>query len=101
MSANSEMKTKFRASKTWKDYRKQIISERGLLCECCNRKTKSLTLHHKNMDKTQYTNLTDKTHFSLLCPTCHSFLHFCYTQIHKKNASPSKRIIDFQAPYFL
>jgi hypothetical protein len=97
----SDERKKFRASKTWKDFRKQIIAERGLGCECCGRKTKSVTLHHKNMDKTQYTNLTDKAHFSLLCQSCHTFVHYCYTQIHKKNATPTQHLINFQSPYFL
>lgn len=94
-------RTKFRSTNTWKDFRLEILKGRGPYCECCGMKHKSLTLHHRNMDKTQYTNLSDPSHFRLLCRTCHDFAHHCYTQVNKKNAKPHNRIVNFIIPFFI
>lgn len=97
----SDERKKFRSSKIWKDFKTLIIKDRGLRCECCGRYTKTLTLHHKNMDKTHYTNISDKTHFSLLCLSCHSLVHHFHTQVNKKKATPNQMIIDFIKPFFV
>lgn len=62
-------KEAFRKTKEWKQFRKQIIEERGLQCECCLKKTKALQLHHK--DPANYTVL-DPEMFALVCAACHS-----------------------------
>lgn len=64
----NEEKTKFRSSKEWKEFRKNIITERGTYCECCGKKTRALQLHHK--DPEHYTVL-EKERFALLCSLCH------------------------------
>lgn len=61
-------KDDFRKTKEWKAFRKCIIEERGLQCECCRKKTKSLALHH--IDPEHYTTLNPKM-FALVCSQCH------------------------------
>ena len=61
-------KTEFRKSKEWRDFRKQLIKERGQFCECCGKKTKALQCHH--IDPEHYTTL-DPARFALLCVWCH------------------------------
>lgn len=61
-------KDAFRKTKEWKQFRKQIIEERGLECECCRKKTKALQLHH--IDPAHYTTLDPKM-FALVCSFCH------------------------------
>lgn len=62
-------KVEFRKSKEWRCFRKQLLEERGYVCECCGRKTKYLDCHHK--DPENYTDLTPEK-FALLCKSCHS-----------------------------
>lgn len=64
----NEYKTKYRASKEWKDFRKSIILERGTYCECCGKKTKALQLHHKDPE---HYDVLEKERFALLCSLCH------------------------------
>lgn len=61
-------KDAFRKTKEWKQFRKQIIEERGLQCECCGKKTKALQLHH--IDPEHYTTLNPDM-FALVCSLCH------------------------------
>lgn len=98
----SKERNKFRSTVTWKNFRLEILKERGIYCECCGMKHKSLTLHHRNMDKTQYTNLSDVTHFSLLCRNCHDFLHHIHTQTFKKLSNQNNPdLINTFLPFFI
>lgn len=105
MSVNSEMKTKFRASKEWKTYRAEILAERGSVCECCGniyKKTSSLQIHHKDQKVENYKDLTDKTKHSVLCTTCHKALHFFHNRtISKKNCTTNQKLIELQKPFFI
>lgn len=69
-------KAKFRATKEWKEFRRQLISERGTYCECCKKKTKALQVHH--MYQNDYTNLS-KDRFALVCALCHK----CISDVEK------------------
>lgn len=61
-------KEAFRRSKTWQDFRKDLIQKRGTYCQCCGVKTKILDCHHA--DEEHYTDLNpDK--FFLVCKLCH------------------------------
>ena len=62
-------KVEFRKSKEWRIFRKQLLEERGYICECCGRKTKHLDCHH--MSPENYNDLTPEK-FALLCHSCHS-----------------------------
>lgn len=67
MKGNKE-KNAFRRTKRWRDFRKQLIEERGQICQCCGKKTKLLDCHHA--DEEHYDDLNpDK--FFLVCKMCH------------------------------
>lgn len=67
MKGNKE-KNAFRRTKRWRDFRKQLIEERGQICQCCGKKTKILDCHHA--DEEHYDDLNpDK--FFLVCKMCH------------------------------
>lgn len=69
-------KVEFRKSKEWRCFRKQLLEERGNICECCGRHTKWLDCHHK--DPENYTDLTPEK-FALLCHSC----HYCVTDVER------------------
>lgn len=95
-------KVKFRQSKEWKEYRQSIIKERGPYCECCGMKHKKLSLHHKDLDPTNYTNLSNPQKHVLLCSKCHSFLHHCYTQTFKKLSNQNNPdLVNIFLPFFI
>jgi len=69
MKISSKEKNKFRTKKVWKDFRKEILSDRNNTCEICRiKRKKGMNVHHQ--DEENYTDLT-KNKFSLLCPKCH------------------------------
>jgi len=83
----SKEKTKFRSSKEWKDFRRQLIKERGPQCELCGTKysgkrLRMIQVHH--LDPDDYTNLNpDK--FVLLCSGCHDLVERISKKILSKN----------------
>ena len=83
----SEEKSKFRASKTWKDFRTSLLRERGSHCTCCGTKysgkrSRMLQLHHLNPK--DYMDL-DKDAFVLLCTSCHKTVELLERKLHAKN----------------
>lgn len=66
--SHNKDKTTFRRTKRWLSFRKQLIEERGQICQCCGKKTKILDCHHA--DEEHYDDLNpDK--FFLVCKMCH------------------------------
>lgn len=63
-------KEAFRRTTRWRNFRKQLIEERGQICQCCGKKTKLLQLHHADNSVENYQNL-EPTKFYLLCALCH------------------------------
>lgn len=101
---NQKEKAKFRATKIWTDFRQQILTEKDCICECCLRPLPSskLNLHHRNLDSEQYTNISDKTHFSLLCSNCHDTAHSFYSiLINKKNKNKNRNIFELIRRFFI
>jgi len=97
-------KSKFRATKTWTNFRQQILTEKDCICDCCLRKLPSskLNLHHKDLNSENYTNISDKTHFSLLCSNCHDTAHSFYSiLINKKNKNKSVNIFNLIRTFFI
>lgn len=97
-------KIKFRASKEWKDFRISKINEVNNLCELCGRHFPSpkLHIHHRDLDRDHYTDISDKSHFKVLDVTCHDFLHSVHSMvISKKNCTTNQKLIDLQKPFFL
>lgn len=69
MKGNKE-KTKARQTKGWREFRKQLILERGTFCQCCGKKTRLLQCHHMDGSIENYQNL-EPERFALLCSQCH------------------------------
>lgn len=69
----SAEKSKFRTTKTWKDFTKKLKSERDSKCECCGCKSKRLAVHH--IFPENYTDL-NPNRFALLCSRCHKNVSF-------------------------
>lgn len=67
----NKYKEEVRRTKAWKDFRKEIIEERGSICECCGTKTKRISLHHADESLEHYADFTDKSKFFLVCSLCH------------------------------
>lgn len=97
-------KAKFRRSEGWTDFRQEILTEKDCICDCCLRKLPSskLNLHHKNLDSEQYTNISNKTHFSILCSNCHDTAHSFYSiLINKKNKNKNRNIYELIRNFFI
>lgn len=68
----SKEKVKYRSSKKWKDFRKNILEERDYRCEICGiQKKKGLQIHHLNPNT--YGKET-KDDVLVLCPADHKGL---------------------------
>ena len=97
-------KIKFRASKEWKEFRIAKIAETNGLCELCGRAFPSpkLHIHHRNLDRDHYTDISDKSKFKVLCVTCHDFLHSVHSMvISMKNCTTNQKLIELQKPFFI
>lgn len=68
----SDDKRLFRATKCWKDFRKQLLKDRGNRCEICGSKAGGLNIHH--IDEDNYTDLNPDL-FIIMCKTDHRNLH--------------------------
>jgi hypothetical protein len=107
MSKNSEIKAKFRATKEWKDFRIQKLTETDNKCDCCGghypgKKSRGLHIHHRKLDIKDYSDISNPDHFRVLCKSCHDAQHFFHNRvIAKKNPTTNQALIDFQSPYFL
>lgn len=97
-------KTKFRNSPEWQDFRSEQLTTKKCTCDCCYRKLPSskLSVHHKDLNADNYTNISNKQHFSLLCSHCHSSLHSFYTIIaNRKNLTKNRDIYNLIKTFFL
>ena len=86
---NQKDKSKFRSSTEWKDFRLQKIEESENKCDLCNNifignRSRKLNLHHRCLDPRQYTDISDKTRFSILCSNCHEFCHTMEKRVNNK-----------------
>lgn len=98
----SKDKIKFRTSVEWKEYRNEIIKERGKQCECCGCKSPKISLHHKDLDSNNYKDLTNKSKHVLLCNRCHTTLHHYHTQLFKKDSKCNNpNILTLIKPFFI
>lgn len=79
MNDTQRLKTKFRASKKWKEFRHLKYVEQKGKCPICNMKLgKTSNLHHKDLRAENYTDLSKPENFVFLCNTCHDFIHYKY-----------------------
>lgn len=98
-------KTKFRSSKEWTDFRKGIISKKNNTCDCCGvyfKDMSKLNLHHRNLDSSEYTNISNPDNFSLLCSTCHDIAHSLHTKIiSKRNPTNNADLLNICFNFFI
>lgn len=79
MNDTQKMKTKFRASKKWKEFRHLKYVEQGGRCPLCGMKLgKTANLHHLDLNPENYTDLSKPENFVFLCHSCHEFIHYKY-----------------------
>ena len=74
------MKTKFRASKTWRDFRHKInVKQKGLDPITGHKLRKNSNLHHMNLSPDCYQDLTNEDNFVFVNHNTHKWLHEIYT----------------------
>lgn len=67
-------KTKYRNTKEWKKFRKELLEDADYKCQVCGiRKKKKLQIHHLN--EKAYGQET-KESVVILCPTCHKIVEW-------------------------
>ena len=88
MDANE--RAKFRQTKKWKDFRKDLISKQKIDPLTLSKLTKQCNIHHYCLDSEQYDNIDDKRCVALNMKT-HDTLHFIYN-IYKKDKDVIKRL---------
>ena len=77
---NQKSKKKFRDSKCWKDFRRQMYEQSGRECAVTgNRLTKLWQLHHMCMDEEQYENLKPEN-FVCLSWNMHKVVHALFVK---------------------
>lgn len=70
-------KSKFRATKEWKEFRKMIIQEQKVDPITGSKLTKMANCHHLDMSEENYQNLI-RDNFIALNPKSHDVIHFLF-----------------------
>lgn len=90
-----QKENKFRASSAWKKFRKQMADKYNHTDPITNKNLrKGYNLHHLNLNKDEYTNITNEEHFLPLNKNTHDTLHFCYNYA-KKDPEFMERLCHF------
>lgn len=79
-----KVKTKFRGSSTWKDFRKkmkEVYSGKDALTGFPLRK--GWNLHHMDLDPENYTDISNLDNFIPLNKASHEVIHFCFRYYQK------------------
>lgn len=71
-------KTKFRASKEWKDFRRQLKKRHKVDCITLRPLTPRANCHHMDLNPENYTNIADEGKFTMLNKSSHDFTHWGY-----------------------
>lgn len=101
--SNKSMKAAFRSSKEWITHRILMIKAANNRCQFCQLyKAKGLHVHHKDLNPANYTDLSDESHFAVLCTTCHDMVHFLERRVNnKKSPCTSPAIIAIVKRFFI
>lgn len=95
MNSTQKSKTKFRASKKWKDFRHYMnIQQKGIDPITGKKLFKGANLHHRHVtaDIDEYTDISNPDHYVMLNHQTHEFLHWLY-RYWKNDPSIIDRII--------
>lgn len=79
-----DLKTKFRRSKAWKDFRQKIKKIQKTDPITGKPLATTYNLHHKDLDSNHYTDISDQTHFIGLNSQSHDVVHYFYGDSGKK-----------------
>ena len=86
MSKNQNSKSKFRATSTWKKFRKRLGDDRKLDEVTLSKLRSGWTLHHMDLNSSHYTNLTNENNFKCLNKKTHDFIHWGF-EYYKRDPS--------------
>lgn len=81
---NQKWKTKFRATKKWKEFRDMMKEKQKVDPVTGAKLTKCSNLHHKDLDKDNYTDLSDETKFVFVNQMTHRCIHFLFSKSNPK-----------------
>ena len=84
-------KTKFRATKEWRDFRKQLKEKQKVDPLSLKSLTKTCNCHHRDLDATHYTDISNEEHFVMVNNYSHKCLHYLYN-IYKNDKDVIKRL---------
>lgn len=73
---DQKAKTKFRASKKWKEFRDRIRHEQQKDPVTGAKLTRMANLHHLDLNADNYEDLSDDSHFVFLNQATHKTIHF-------------------------
>lgn len=80
MNESQRKKRSFRQSQKWKSFRHQKnVEQRGIDPITLRKLQKGANLHHRNLQESEYENLSNEEDFVLLNINTHKFLHWVYT----------------------
>lgn len=74
-----KMKTKFRSSKEWKEFRQKMKNKQRLDALTNQPLRSNFSLHHMLLDPSKYQDLSVEDNFLCLNRNSHQFLHFAYS----------------------
>lgn len=86
MSKSQNVKSKFRATSTWKKFRKRMGETHKQDDITSSKLRKGWTLHHLDLNPQHYTNISNEEHFACLNKKTHDFIHWGY-EYYKKDPS--------------
>lgn len=78
MQKTQSLKTKFRASKEWKAFRKMLKDEQKIDPITKRKLTTRANCHHRDLNEAHYSDLSDKSHFVMYNKVSHDTVHFLY-----------------------
>ena len=75
LSVNQKLKTKFRGSKEWKEFRAHMRDKQKVDPITGAKLTRMANLHHKDLNEDHYTDISDESHFVFLNQAMHKTVH--------------------------
>ena len=85
-------KSKFRATKEWKEFRKMIIIEQKVDLITGSKLTKMANCHHLDLNEENYQNL-NRDNFIALNPKSHEVIHFLFKPDWRERLDKIKEIL--------
>lgn len=79
-----DIKTKFRRTKKWKDFRLKVRKEQKVDPITKKPLATTFNLHHEDLNPEHYTDISDQDHFIGLNSMSHDVVHFFYGDSGKK-----------------